>query len=161
MDKWTSSVACAAVAGALIAGCADDGSTGMNKTSSGALIGAGAGALIGGVASHGSAGGIIAGGLAGALLGGVIGKVMDDRDRAARQAALTQALQTSQDNHPKTWHNAGTGNSGTIKPLNGYSKSPTAKTCRNFTETYVKDGKSYEQNSRACRNANGEWELAS
>jgi len=147
------------MASAMITGCAQD-TTGMNKTTTGALIGAGTGAAIGGIASHGNAGAIIVGGMAGALLGGVIGHVMDERDREAHEAALKQALQTSENNHPKTWHNAKTGNSGTIKPLSGYTKSPTAKTCRNFTETYVKEGKTYEQNSRACRNANGEWELA-
>ena len=164
MKAWTSSMACLSVAGALVAGCAQDGSMnmgGMDKTTSGALMGAGAGALVGGVAGKGSAGAIVVGGLAGALLGGIIGKVMDDRDRAAREAALKQALQTSENNKPHTWHNAKTGNSGSIKPLSGYSKSPSAKTCRDFTETYVKEGKSYEQTSRACRNANGEWELAS
>lgn len=162
MNRTNVSMACGAMAAALIAGCADNGTGGgMNKTTTGALIGAGAGAAVGGLAGHGSAGAIVAGGLAGALLGGIIGQVMDQRDREARQAALQQALQTSPNNQPKAWRNAKTGNSGTIKPLNGYAKSPTAQTCRNFTETYVKDGKPYEQNAKACRNANGEWELAS
>ncbi|MGO4328741.1 RT0821/Lpp0805 family surface protein [Cupriavidus sp. 2TAF22] len=152
-------IGCAAVASA-IAGCATGDSSGMNKTTSGALIGAGTGAALGGLFSHGNAGAIVAGGMAGALLGGIIGREMDERDREARQAALKQALQTSENNQPKTWRNAKTGNSGTIKPLSGYTKSPTAQTCRKFNETYVKEGKTYEQSSRACRNANGEWELA-
>ncbi|MFJ1256237.1 RT0821/Lpp0805 family surface protein [Cupriavidus sp. CuC1] len=161
MNKWTIAIGCAAATSAILVGCAQGDSTGMNKTTSGALIGAGAGAALGGLFSHGNAGAIVAGGMAGALLGGIIGREMDERDREARQAALRHALQTAENNQPRTWHNAKTGNSGTIKPLSGYTKSPTAQTCRKFTETYVKEGKTYEQTSRACRNASGEWELAS
>ncbi|RDK11214.1 RT0821/Lpp0805 family surface protein [Cupriavidus lacunae] len=161
MNNWTIAVGCAAAASAILVGCAEGQSTGMNKTTSGALIGAGTGAALGGILSHGNAGAIVAGGLAGALLGGIIGKEMDERDREAREAALRHALQTTPNNQPKTWHNAKTGNSGTIKPLSGYSKSPNAQTCRKFSETYVKEGKTYEQTSQACRNANGEWVLAS
>jgi len=160
MNKWTLAIACTATASAVLAGCAQGDSTGMNKTTSGALIGAGTGAALGGIFSHGNAGAIVAGGMAGALLGGIIGREMDERDREARQAALKQTLQTAENNQPRTWHNPKTGNSGTIKPLSGYTKSASAQTCRNFTETYVKEGKSYEQTSRACRNAKGEWELA-
>ncbi|WP_052409356.1 RT0821/Lpp0805 family surface protein [Paraburkholderia oxyphila] len=132
----------------------------MNKATAGSLIGAGTGATLGGLFSHGSAGGIVAGGLIGGLLGGVIGHEMDERDREAREQALQQALQTSKNNQTRHWHNAKTGNSGSIKPLNGYSASASAQTCRQFTETYVKEGKTYEQNARACRNSNGEWQLA-
>jgi surface antigen len=144
----------------LIIGCAQDGSGGMNKTTSGALIGAGTGAAVGGLLGHGSAGAIVAGGLAGGLLGGVIGHELDERDKQAREQALQTALQSSKNNQTKHWHNAKTGNSGTIKPLNGYTTSAKAQTCRQFTETYEKEGKTYEQNARACRNANGEWQLA-
>jgi len=160
-NRWLSAIACTALAGATLAGCADDGSGGMNKTTTGALIGTGTGAALGGLFSHGNTGAIVAGGLAGGLLGGVIGHQMDERDRAARQLALQQALQSSQDNHARQWHNAKTGNSGTVKPLSGYTKSTSAQTCRKFSETYVKDGKTYEQTSRACRDSKGEWQLAS
>ncbi len=159
MNNWTMAIGCAAATGVILVGCAGDQSTGMSKTTSGALIGGGTGAVLGGLVSHGNAGAIVAGGLAGALLGGLIGKEMDARDREAREAALRNALQSSPNNQPKTWHNAKTGNSGSIKPLSGYTKSPSAQTCRKFTETYVKEGKTYEQTSQACRNANGEWAL--
>ncbi|HZZ11744.1 MAG TPA: RT0821/Lpp0805 family surface protein [Paraburkholderia sp.] len=161
MNKRLLAFACTLVSGALLTGCADsNGNGGIDKTTGGALLGAGAGAALGGLFSHGSTGAIVAGGLAGGLLGGVIGHEMDERDRAARAAALQQALQTSQDNRPKQWHNTQTGNSGAIKPLNGYTKSANAQTCRQFSETYTKEGKTYEQTSRACRDANGEWKLA-
>jgi surface antigen len=139
---------------------ADNGSGGTNKTTSGALKGTGAGATLGGLFGHGSAGAIVASGLAGELLGGVIGHELDERDRQAREQALQAALQSSKNNQKQNWNNANTGNSGTIKPLNGYVSSPNAQTCRQFTETYEKEGKTYEQNARACRNANGEWKLA-
>jgi surface antigen len=155
--RWTA-WACATAAG-LVIGCADDGSGGMNKTTSGALIGAGAGATLGGLLGH-SAGAAVVGGLAGGLLGGVIGHQLDERDKLAREQALQAALQSSKNNQTQHWHNTTTGNSGSIKPLNGYTTSAKAQTCRQFTETYEKEGKTYEQNARACRNANGEWQLA-
>lgn len=159
MNKWLSVAACGILIGTVLAGCAQDGSGGMSKTSQGALIGGASGGLLGGLIGHSGTSAVI-GGLAGALLGGIIGKEMDDRDREARQAALQQALQTSQNNQPRHWHNTKTGNSGTIKPLSGYAKSPSAPTCRDFSETYERDGKQYEQTSKACRNAKGEWQLA-
>jgi surface antigen len=159
MKKWLSIAARGTLIGAALAGCAQDGSGGMSKTSQGALIGGASGGLLGGLIGH-SGTSVVIGGLAGALLGGIIGKEMDDRDREARQVALQQALQNTQNNQQRQWHNTKTGHSGTIKPLNGYSKSPSAQTCRDFTETYQRDGKQYEQTSKACRNANGEWQLA-
>lgn len=85
---------------------------------------------------------------------------MDERDREARDRALQEALQSSKNSQPKHWRNTKTGNSGTIKPLNGYTASANAQTCRDFTESYVKEGKTYEQNAHACRNSKGEWQLA-
>jgi surface antigen len=160
MNKWFSILACVSVVGTVMTGCAQDGSSGMNKTTSGALIGGGVGATLGGLFGHGSAGAVVAGGLVGGLLGGVIGHEMDERDREARARALQAALQTSKSDQPKTWHNPKTGNSGTIKTLSGYTTSPNGRTCRDFQESYLKQGKNYEQTARACRNSNGEWELA-
>ncbi|WP_162600636.1 RT0821/Lpp0805 family surface protein [Paraburkholderia sp. C35] len=160
MKTWILLAASSMLLGSVLAGCAQDGSGGMSKTSQGALIGGASGGLLGGIFGHNGTSAVI-GAAAGALLGGIIGKEMDDRDREARQAALQQALQTSQNNQPRQWKNTKTGHSGTIKPLNGYAKSPSAQTCRDFTETYQRDGKQYEQTSKACRNANGEWQLAS
>ncbi|MGU7776345.1 RT0821/Lpp0805 family surface protein [Burkholderia sp. MR1-5-21] len=155
-----SALVCASVASVITTGCAQDGSSSMNKTTSGTLLGAGTGAALGGLFSHGSAGAIVAGGLIGGLLGGVIGHQMDVRDREARDRAVQEALQNSKNSQTRHWHNAKTGNSGSIKLLNGYTASPSAQTCREFTETYVKEGKTYEQTAHACRNANGEWKLA-
>ncbi|WP_165847979.1 RT0821/Lpp0805 family surface protein [Paraburkholderia lacunae] len=132
----------------------------MNKTTSGTLLGAGTGAALGGLFSHGSAGAIVAGALVGGVLGGLIGHQMDERDREARDRAVQEALQNSKNHQTSHWHNAKTGNSGSIKPLSGYTASPSAQTCRGFTETYVREGKTYEQNAHACRNSKGEWQLA-
>jgi surface antigen len=157
MSKWPLALACA---GAFVVGCAQNGSGGMNNTTSGTLIGGGVGAALGGIFGHGSAGAIVAGGLVGGLLGGVVGHEMDERDREARARAVQAALQTSRNDQPKTWHNSKTGNSGTIKPLSGYTSSPNTQTCRDFQETYVKQGQTYEQTARACRDSKGEWQLA-
>lgn len=139
---------------------AENSSDGLNKTTSGALIGAGSGAMLGGLIGHGSAGAIVAGAFAGGLLGGVIGRELDDRDRQAREQALQVALQSNKNSQIQHWTNAKTGNSGSIKPLNGYTASAKAQTCRDFVETYEKGGTTYLQSARACRNANGEWQLA-
>ncbi|HTR10549.1 MAG TPA: RT0821/Lpp0805 family surface protein [Paraburkholderia sp.] len=160
MNNWLWTLASISLAGAVVAGCAQNGSSGMNNTTSGALVGGGVGAALGGIFGHGNAGAIVAGGLVGGLLGGVIGHEMDERDREARERAVQAALQSSKNDQAKTWHNSKTGNSGTIKPLSGYTSSPSAQTCRDFQETYVKAGQTYQQTARACRNSKGEWQLA-
>lgn len=156
-------LASSAVIGCLtVVGCTVTGpSSGNQNMIGGASIGALLGGVAGASASHGNAGATIAGALAGGLVGGLIGQKMDERDREERNAALLQTLQTSTNDHPRHWKNPKTGNSGTIKPLSGYTKAANAQTCRDYTETYVRDGKTYTDTARACRDANGQWKSAS
>jgi len=159
-QAWIATIAVAACVIAM--GCTATGSSSDNKnTIGGASIGALLGGAIGASTSHGNAGATIAGALAGGLLGGLIGQKMDERDREERNAALLKTLQTSANEHPRHWKNPTTGNSGTIKPLSGYTKAANAETCRDFEESYTRDGKTYTQTSRACRDANGQWKSAS
>lgn len=146
----------------ILMGCTVTGSSSDNKNMiGGASIGAILGGVAGASASHGNAGATVAGALAGGLIGGLIGQKMDERDREERNAALLQTLQTSANDHPRHWKNPKTGNSGTIKPVNGYTKVANAQTCRDYTETYTREGKTYTDNARACRDANGQWKPAS
>lgn len=138
--------------------CTMTGPASDNKnTIGGASIGALLGGVTGAAASHGNAGATVAGVVAGGLIGGLIGQQLDQRDREQRDAALVQSLQTSANDHPQHWKNPQTGNSGTVKPLSGYSKSPTAQTCRDYQETYTRNGQTFTDTARACRDANGQW----
>jgi surface antigen len=78
-----------------------------------------------------------------------------------RNAALVRSLQTAKTNQTLTWTNPKTGNSGTIKPLSGYTKAANSQSCRDFGESYTRDGHTYTQQSRACRDPNGEWKVVS
>ena len=143
-----------------VTACTVTGPPSDNKnTVGGAAIGAVVGGVIGASASHGNAGATVAGALAGGLLGGLIGQHMDERDREERNAAMLQTLQTSANNQRRHWKNPKTGNSGSITPLSGYTKAANSQTCRDFEETYTREGQTYNQTSRACRDANGHWKL--
>lgn len=135
----------------------------------------------------------IAAAAAGFLIGGAIGRKMDERDKARREAALRRALDDDNlwANHrgggplptaavnanqvsaeaPKTdkvtaqavsWHNPDTGNGGNIELLRSYdapasNNSQAKTTCRQFRETYYKQGEPITETTNVCKDAQGQW----
>lgn len=159
MIMRSSTIATALCASALIAGCASDGTFGDNgKTVGGATLGALLGGVAGAATTHGNAGATIVGALAGGLIGGAIGAQLDERDRRMRDAALAASLESRRD-VVREWRNPETGNSGVIKPLSGYTKTANAQVCRDFNESYTKDGTTRTEQSRACRDTDGKWKI--
>lgn len=127
------------VAGALaLSGCT---TTGPKQTQGAVVGGAGglvAGALIGNAVGgrDGALVGAALGGLAGALVGSEIGRDMDERDRALRDAAVRRAYAQQAAHHRsvrETWHNPATGSRGEIRILRTQAGSPN---CATFVETY-------------------------
>jgi surface antigen len=130
---------------------------------------------------------------AGFLIGGAIGRKMDQRDKARREAALRRALdddalwtqhrgvgplpQNAINTPPPpaqapgddrvtaravTWHNPDTGNSGNIELLRSYeapasNNSQVGTTCRQFRETYYRQGEPTSEVTTVCKDAHGLW----
>jgi surface antigen len=140
-----------------LAGCTTDNFSGMGSGQKwGTLGGAALGGLVG--SQFGSGGGKVAAGLGGALLGGIAGNLIgarfDERDRAQHAQAVSNSLATTR---PKRWVNPDTGNSGTIVPLRSYTKPATGQRCREYEDTYNRDGKTTSQISRICLSPDGTW----
>jgi surface antigen len=141
--------------GTMLGGCA-------TKMGTGAAVGAAAGAGVGAVVGQvGGDTGMLIGAAAGAILGGVIGAIigqrLDKRDKAKREAALQESFKTAQVNQQVAWVNPDTGNSGTAKPLNEAQAQGSGPVCREFEESYTREGKTVTYKSRACLNTDGTW----
>jgi surface antigen len=141
----------------IIGGCSNTDSGGNTNTIGGVALGAIGGGLIGGVVGQGNPGAIAAGAVAGGVLGGLIGHELDVRDRERRQAALNASLAAKESTRQTNWTNPQTGNSGSITPVSSYTDPKTGYPCREYNETYVREGHTYTQRSTACRTASGDW----
>jgi surface antigen len=140
----------------MLGGCATNTQTGA---ASGSAIGATLGAIIG-AAVGGKQGALIGAGigaLAGAGVGGVIGNRLDARDRERREAVLQETLKTAPMNQSVPWVNPDTGNAGAIMAGSAYTSPTSQRQCREFEETYVRQGTTYAQKSRACLGPDGTW----
>ncbi len=159
MIMRSSTIATALCASALIAGCASDGTFGDNgKTVGGATLGALLGGVAGAATTHGNAGATIVGALAGGLIGGAIGAQLDERDRRMRDAALAASLESRRMSCASgaTRRPAIPALTG---PPSGYTKTANASACRDFNESYTKDGTTRTEQSRACRDTDGKWKV--
>lgn len=131
----------------------------------------------------------LAAGAAGFMIGGAIGRKMDERDRAKREAALRRALDDealwmnhrgngpmadnevasapppkaaprvdTASNQGVTWVNPDTKNSGSIEPLRTYVATNKNKAqCRQYRETYFKQGEPITETRTVCKDAKGQW----
>ena len=159
MIMRSSTIATALCASALIAGCASDGTFGDNgKTVGGATLGALLGGVAGAATTHGNAGATIVGALAGGLIGGAIG---------AQSTSATAACATR--HSPRRWSRAvmscasGATRRPAIPARSSRSadtpKTANAQVCRDFNESYTKDGTTRTEQSRACRDTDGKWKV--
>jgi surface antigen len=81
---------------------------------------------------------------------------MDVRDKAKRDAALQESLRAATIEQV-AWVNPDTGNSGSIKPLNEVRLEGSGPLCRDFEESYTREGNTVTTKSRACVNKDGTW----
>jgi surface antigen len=151
-----------AVAGLLagpISGCTwIEEQTGLGEK---AQIGAAGGAAAGGLlaaAVGASPVGLAAGVLLGGLAGGAIGNYLDNQDKEQALKAQQQALASNKSGQTTTWSNPDTGHSGTYTPTNTYTTAD-GKTCRDYTQTVVINGKEEKATGTACKMADGTWRV--
>ncbi len=150
-----------------LAACANQGgggygSSGMpqaNKQNVGGLAGAVLGGLAGSTMGKGK--GQLwttgAGVLVGALVGSEIGKSLDRADQMYAQRAFGQAT-TAPVGQQISWANPESGNSGTYTPTRT-GRTSDGRTCREFTQTIVIDGRAETGVGTACQNMDGTWAI--
>lgn len=128
------------------------------------VVGGVAGAALGGLLGSQIGGGkgqlaaVALGALGGAFLGSELGKSLDKADRAYMERNAQNALEYSPSNQTSAWKNPDSGHSGTFTPVATVSDS-SGRPCRTFEQTVVMDGETERVTGRACRRADGTWEL--
>ena len=99
----------------------------------------------------------LAGVTLGAFLGNEIGASMDKTDILMAQNARNYALENNKTNSQAVWNNPDSGNSGVIYPTKTYSRGD--QPCREFTQEINIGGKVQTGYGKACRMADGSWQL--
>ena len=99
----------------------------------------------------------LAGVTLGAFLGNEIGASMDKTDILMAQNARNYALENNKVNSQAVWKNPDSGNSGVIYPTKTYSLGD--QPCREFTQEINIGGKIQTGYGKACRMADGSWQL--
>ena len=99
----------------------------------------------------------LAGVTLGAFLGNEIGASMDKTDILMAQNARSYALENNKINSQSAWKNPDSGNSGVIYPTKTYSRGDLP--CREFTQEINIGGTIQTGYGKACRMADGSWEI--
>ncbi len=99
----------------------------------------------------------LAGVTLGAFLGNEIGASMDKTDILMAQNARNYALENNKINSQAAWKNPDSGNSGVIYPTRTYSVGD--QPCREFTQEINIGGKIQTGYGKACRMADGSWDI--
>ena len=130
------------------------------KQTGGTLLGAGLGALIGSQigSGKGQMAAIAIGALAGGWAGSEVGKSLDRADRQYAERTAQDSLEYAQIGQAKAWRNPDSGNSGTFTPTRTY-RTADGQNCRDFETTIYVDGKKETGTGRACRRADGTWQI--
>jgi surface antigen len=135
-----------------LAGCAE-----LNHEQVGMVTGGVVGGLVG--SQFGGGAGKVAaaagGAFLGTVLGGQIGKYMDRQDKLEMQ----QALETAPTGRAVSWRNPDSGNQYRVTPTRTYYVHE--QPCREYTTTAVIDGNSERIHGKACRKADGSWQVVS
>ena len=99
----------------------------------------------------------LAGVTLGAFLGNEIGASMDKTDILMAQNARDYALENNKTNSQVAWNNPDSGNSGVIYPTMTYKQGE--QPCREFTQEIKIGGEIQTGYGKACRMADGSWQL--
>jgi surface antigen len=76
------------------------------------------------------------------------------------RGALGLALTSEQSGPPVPWANPETGTRGNFAPVSAAVPAEGGKTCRDFVATRTENGKEVQLQGRACRTADGQWDIA-
>jgi surface antigen len=93
------------------------------------------------------------GAIIGAVLGGKIGQYMDRQDKMEMQ----RALETAPTGKAVNWNNPDNGNQYSVKPTRTYYSND--QPCREYITHAVIGGKTQQIYGKACRKADGSWEV--
>lgn len=141
-----------AVSGFGLAGCAAPPTQEQTGMVIGGVLGGALGSQIGG--GHGRTVATVIGSIAGASIGGSVGRSMDELDRLK----LSHTLETVRTGVPSQWRNPDTGNQYTVVPTRTYET--TGAPCREFTLNGNIGGRKEQIYGTACRQPDGNWQVA-
>ena len=101
---------------------------------------------------------VILGGAAGYILGGKIVEILSKKEREEFNNVIENSLNFSPDNARESWQSNENQNiTGEEIPLNNYKMKN--RDCRDFKKVIRKNNEIFEENSSACRNKDGNWEI--
>ena len=126
----------------------------------GQIIGAAVGGYVGSKIGSGAAKDIsvILGGAAGYILGGKIAEILSKKERDEFNNVIENSLNFSPDNASESWKSNENQNiTGEVIPKNNYKMKN--RDCRDFKKVIRKNNEIFEENSSACRNKDGNWEI--
>ena len=126
----------------------------------GQIIGAAVGGYVGSKIGSGATKDIsvILGGAAGYILGGKIIEILSKKEREEFNNVIENSLNFSPDNTTESWQSNENQNiTGEVTPLNNYKMKN--RDCRDFKKVIRKNNEIFEENSSACRNKDGNWEI--
>ena len=139
-------------------------STGPNDQGPKQAVGTVTGMVLGGKVANDFAEGsrneglwTMAGVALGAFLGNEVGASMDRQDALLAERATIQALEYNKTQQVIAWKNPDSGNYGTVYPTN--TSSHNGQPCREFTQEINIGGNIETAYGKACRNADGSWDL--
>ena len=126
----------------------------------GQIIGAAVGGYVGSKIGSGATRDIsvILGGAAGYILGGKIIEILSKEERKEFNNVIENSLNFSPDNSSEAWQSDENKDiTGEVIPLNNYKIKN--KNCRDFKKVIRKNDDTFEENSTACRDKEGNWEI--
>ena len=126
----------------------------------GQIIGAAVGGYVGSKIGSGATKDIsvILGGAAGYILGGKIAEILSKKEREEFNNVIENSLNFSPDNASESWKSNENQNiTGEVIPKNNYKMKN--RDCRDFKKVIRKNNEIFEENSSACRNKDGNWEI--
>ena len=126
----------------------------------GQILGSAAGAYLG--SKFGSGVGkdlsMIFGGAVGFLIGGKIAEILDDEEEQDFNETISKSLNENKDLEVEEWMSSKNNDTkAEVIPLNKYEIEE--KTCRDFKKIITKEGKTFEEDSTACRDEDGNWRV--